>query len=110
MDTLGSPLSITVRRILSLVVEEGFGSFPSERAVPRGCRVNPAGLVGWNELDSHGACRDRAFVADEVHVLATRINKPHPLCVHVGLTFWIMAFVFSHRSGGDDDQAVARVR
>ena len=55
----------------------------SEGAVPRSWSVNPTRLTCRNEPDSDDLCRDGAFISDDVHVVATGVNKRHPRCVHV---------------------------
>jgi hypothetical protein len=50
----------------------------SEMAVPRVRGINPSRLTCWNEPDSDGLCHDGALVSDDVHVLATVVNKRHP--------------------------------
>jgi hypothetical protein len=56
-----------------------------------------------NELNCDGCRRFGAFVANNVHVVATGIDERHPLGVHLRLALGIIAFVVSDRSGGDDD-------
>jgi len=68
-------------------------STSSERAVPRVFSVNPTRLTCRNELDSDGACLECAFVAEDVHVGTTGIDKPRPLCVHSGLAVGIVPFI-----------------
>ena len=53
-------------------------SSKSEMAVPRVGGINPSRLTCWNEPDSDGLCHDGALVSNDVHVLATVINKRHP--------------------------------
>ena len=79
------------------------GLSSSERAVPWVFSVNPTRCTCRNELDSDGACRDGAFVPEEVHVVTTGIDKPHPLCVHCRLASGIVPFIGRHRSRRDDD-------
>jgi hypothetical protein len=50
----------------------------SEMAVSRIRGINPSRLTRWNEPDSDGLCHDGALVSNDVHVLATVINKRHP--------------------------------
>jgi hypothetical protein len=47
-------------------------------AVPRVRGINPSRLTCWNEPDSDNLCHDGALVSDDVHVLATVVNKRHP--------------------------------
>ena len=53
-------------------------SSSSEMAVPRVRGINPSRLTCWNEPDGDGLCHDGALVSDDVHVLATVVNKRHP--------------------------------
>ena len=53
-------------------------SSSSEMAVPRVRGINSTRLTCWNEPDSDGLCHDGALVSDDVHVLATVVNKRHP--------------------------------
>ncbi|HTF62786.1 MAG TPA: hypothetical protein VK638_08750, partial [Edaphobacter sp.] len=69
----------------------------SERAFPRVFSVNPTHRSFRNKLDSDGLCHDVAFVPQDVHVVTTGIDKPHPLCVHVGRAVAIVPFVVRHR-------------
>src|SRR6184192_3217341 len=52
----------------------------SEGAVPRSWSVNPTRLTCRNEPDSDDLCRDGAFISDDVHVVATSVNKRPPSC------------------------------
>ena len=72
--------------------------------------VNPTRRPCRYELDSNCACFDDAFVAKEVYVVTTGIDKPHPLCVHTWLAGGIVPLIGSHRSRRYDNQAMARVR
>lgn len=47
----------------------------SERAVSRVRHVNPAHRICRNQLDRDGACLDGTLIADEVHVVTTRIDN-----------------------------------
>ena len=81
----------------------------SEVAVSRVWRVNPTRLACRKELDCDGLRQvGGAFVSNNVHVVATGIDKRHPLCVHVRLATRVVPFIGRHRSRGDDDQAMAR--
>lgn len=62
-----------------------------------------------DELDRGGLCDAGAFVADDVDVVATVIDKGHVPGVHVGLAVGIGAVVLGHRSLGDDDEAMSGV-
>jgi hypothetical protein len=80
-----------------------------ERAVPRSWGVNPTRCTRWNDLDSDGFCLYCAFVADNVHMASTWVNKPHPCRVHMGRAIGIIPIVGRHCSRRDGDQAMARV-
>src|SRR6266478_2385832 len=82
----------------------------SEVTVPRVWSINPTRRPCRNELDGDGACHDGAFVPEEVHMVTTWIDKPHPLCVHSGRAGGIVTFIGRNCSRRDDDEAMARVR
>src|SRR5205814_6000885 len=82
----------------------------SEVAVPRVCNVNPARRSCRNELDGNSLRYDLCFIPKDVHVAATRIHKPHPVCVEMGLAVGIIPFVAGHCSLRNNDQAFAGVR
>src|ERR1700739_4847216 len=82
----------------------------SEMAVPRVRRINPSRLTCWNEPDSDGLCHDGALVSDDVHVLATVVNKRHPCRVHVRRAAGIVRLILRHRSCRDKDERMTRMR
>jgi hypothetical protein len=49
-------------------------------------------------------------VSDDVHVVATRIDKSHAHCVDMRRVLGVMAFIGSYGAGSDGDQAVAGMR
>src|SRR5450631_2293067 len=71
--------------------------------------VNAADGVRGNELDRDGTRLNATFVSNVVDVVAAGVNKTHALGVDGGLAVGVVAFVGGYRSGGDDDQAMARV-
>jgi hypothetical protein len=54
-------------------------------------------------------CLDGAFVADDVHVATTVINKHHARCVYVRRAGGIIRLVLRHGSSRNDDQGIAGV-
>src|SRR5580700_2540017 len=82
----------------------------SEVTIPRICNVNSAFRARRNKLDSSSSCHGVAFVPDDVRVFPTRIGKSHALGVNMWFAVGIVAFIVSHGSCRDDDQATPRVR
>ena len=82
----------------------------SEVTVTRICNVNPTHRICRNELNSDGLCLDIALVPEDVYVVATGIDKPHPRFVHMRLALGIVPFIIRDRSGRDDDQAMPWMR
>ena len=74
------------------------------------CNVDPARRTCRYELDDDGLCHDVAFVAEDMYVITAGIDERHILGVDVGLAIGIVAEVVGHRSFGDDDEAMPRVR
>ena len=63
-----------------------------------------------NELHSYVACRDCAFISDDVCVVAAGVNERHASCVHVRFAFGIVTLIIRQSPRCHDDQAVTRVR
>ncbi len=106
-------------RLLGCERSSGFFKLPqwcpadlatSEVAVAWIGNIDPARCTGGYELDDDGLCHYFAFVPEDMDVTAARIDKRHVLGIDVGLAVRIVAEVVGHRSFGDDDQAVPRVR
>ncbi len=64
-----------------------------ERTVSRAVHINPAGRARRNDLDRDSGRLDGSFVADDVHVGAAGIDKPHARRIHIGLASRIVAFI-----------------
>ena len=72
--------------------------------------VDPARRICGNKLNSDSFCLNIAFISEDMYVVSTRIDKPHPCFVHMRLAVGIVTFIIRHRSRRDDDQAMPRVR
>jgi hypothetical protein len=81
-----------------------------EMTVPRIVGVDPAWLTSRNQLDGDGLCHAGSLVSDDVHVVATRIDKSHAHCVDMRRALGVMAFIGSYGACSDDDQAMAGMR
>jgi hypothetical protein len=64
-------------------------------------------LTCRNKLHGQRLRHIAGFVPNDVHVITSRIDKPHPHCVDMGLALGVVAFTGRHGSRRDDDQAVA---
>src|SRR5437763_9224647 len=82
----------------------------SEGAVPRSRSVNPTRLTCRNEPDNDDLCWDSAFISDDVHVVATGVNKRHDRCVHMWRAVGIVCLILCHCSCRDKDEGMARMR
>jgi hypothetical protein len=51
-------------------------------------------------LDSDRTCLDAAFIPEVVDMAITRIDEPHPLFVHPGLTVGIVPLKFGRGAAG----------
>ena len=70
----------------------------SEVAISRICNVNPAHGICGNELDGNGFCLNGPFVPEDVHVVATGVEKRHPRFVHTWLAVGIVPFIVRYMS------------
>ena len=77
-----------------------------EVAGPGISNVNPTRRICRNELNGDSSRFDIAFVPKVVYVFTTRINKAHPLCLHVRPTLGIVPYIVRHGPGCDDNQAL----
>jgi tetratricopeptide (TPR) repeat protein len=82
----------------------------SEGAAGRPFGVHPPHGARRNELDGDRPRLDRVLVPQHVEVVAPLIHEAHALRIDVGRARRIVPIVRSHRTGGDDDQAVAGMR
>ena len=82
----------------------------SEVAVTGVCDVDSTRGIGGDELNRDGLGLNIAFVAEVVYVAAAGIDKTHSFCVDVRFAVGIVPFIVGDGSGGDDDEAMTRVR
>jgi hypothetical protein len=81
----------------------GINPSTSEVTVPRICNIDPARRICGNKLNSDRFCLDIAFIPEDVYVVPTRIDEPHPCFVHMRLAVGVVTFIIRQRSRRDDD-------